>query len=86
MVARKEHVEALLEVKNRTAVQSALDHLLDMLRLNRRDVMGVRDTIPALYIRLDRDQECYVADIPGDPSRLGRRRRAIPSHQERRCP
>lgn len=59
MVARKEHVEALLEVKNRTAVQSALDHLLDMLRLNRRDVMGVRDTIPALYIRLDRDQECY---------------------------
>lgn len=40
-------------------MQSALDHLLDMLRLNRKDNMGVRDLIPALYIRLDQDRECY---------------------------
>jgi hypothetical protein len=55
------YVGALLEVKNRTAVQTALDYLLDMLRLNRKDNMGVRDRIPALFIRLDQDQdqECY---------------------------
>jgi hypothetical protein len=59
MRIRHSHVGALLEVKNRTAAQTALDHLLDMLRLNRKDNMGVRDLIPALYIRLDQDQECY---------------------------
>ncbi|PHH88599.1 hypothetical protein CDD83_7326 [Cordyceps sp. RAO-2017] len=40
-------------------VQTALNHLLDMLRLCRSDNMGVRDLIPALYIRLGRDQEAY---------------------------
>lgn len=59
MRARYAHVEALLKAKNRTAVQTALDHLLDMLRLNRSDNMGVRDIIPTLYLRLGRDQECY---------------------------
>jgi hypothetical protein len=59
MRVRHSHVGALLEIKNRTAVQTALDHLLDMLRLDRKDNMGVRDLIPALYIRLDQDQECY---------------------------
>jgi hypothetical protein len=59
MRVRHSHVGALLEVKNRTAVQTTLDHLLDMLRLNRKDNMGVRDLIPALYIRLDQDQERY---------------------------
>lgn len=59
MRVRHAHVGTLLEIKNRTAVQSALGHLLDMLRLDRRDTMGVRDLIPGLYIRLDRYQECY---------------------------
>lgn len=59
MRVRHAHVGALLEIKNRTAVQSALDHLLDMLRLDRKDTMGVRDLIPGLYIRLDKDQKCY---------------------------
>ena len=49
----------LLRVKNRNAVQTALNHLLDMLRLCRSDNMGVRDLVPLLYIRLDKDQECY---------------------------
>ena len=40
-------------------MQSALDHLLYILRLSRKDNMGVRDLIPGLYIRLDQDQECY---------------------------
>ncbi|KAK5987035.1 hypothetical protein PT974_11151 [Cladobotryum mycophilum] len=41
------------------AVQIALDHLVDMIRLSRSDNMGVRSQIPALYIRLGRDQEAY---------------------------
>lgn len=41
------------------AVQTALDHLLDMLRLCRSDNMGVRDLVPALFMRLGRDQEAY---------------------------
>jgi hypothetical protein len=41
------------------AVEAALDHYLDMLRLSRIDSMRVRDLIPALYIRLCRDQEGY---------------------------
>lgn len=40
-------------------VQDALDHLLDMLRLCRSDNVGVRGLIPALYIRLGRDQAAY---------------------------
>jgi len=52
MRARYGHVEALLKIKNRIAVRTALDHLLDMLRLNRSDNMGLRDIVPALYLRL----------------------------------
>ncbi|KJZ80183.1 hypothetical protein HIM_00033 [Hirsutella minnesotensis 3608] len=40
-------------------VQTSLDHLLDMLRLCRGDNMGLRQLIPALYVRLGRDQEAY---------------------------
>ncbi|KAK8041453.1 hypothetical protein PG994_014460 [Apiospora phragmitis] len=40
-------------------VAEALDHFLDMLRLCRSDNMGVRDHVPALMLRLDRDQEVY---------------------------
>lgn len=57
--ARYAYVEALLKIQNRTAIETALDHLLDILRLNRSDNMGVRSQIPGLYLLLDRDQECY---------------------------
>ncbi|KAM0700537.1 hypothetical protein Q7P35_012258 [Cladosporium inversicolor] len=59
MRARYDHVEALLKIKNRTAVQKALEHLLDMLRLNRSDNMCLRDLVPALHLRLGREQACY---------------------------
>jgi len=59
MRARYGHVEAVLKIKSRTAVQTALDHLLDMLRLNRSDNMGLRDLVPALHLRLGREQACY---------------------------
>ncbi|KAK8017385.1 hypothetical protein PG993_013711 [Apiospora rasikravindrae] len=37
----------------------ALEHFWDMLRLCRSDNMGIRDHVPSLLLRLDRDQECY---------------------------
>jgi hypothetical protein len=52
-------VEALLKVKTPDAVDAAFQHLMDMLRLCRGDNMGVRDLVPALFLRLGKDQECY---------------------------
>jgi hypothetical protein len=52
-------VEAILKVKTPDAVDTALQHLMDMLRLCRGDNMGVRDLVPALFLRLGKDQECY---------------------------
>jgi hypothetical protein len=52
-------VEALLKVKTPDAVAAAFQHLMDMLRLCRGDNMGVRDLVPALFLRLGKDQECY---------------------------
>ncbi|KAF2669939.1 hypothetical protein BT63DRAFT_225724 [Microthyrium microscopicum] len=52
-------VEALQRMRSHDSVVAQLDHLKDMLRLSNSDNMGVRDLIPALYLRLDRDQECY---------------------------
>ncbi|KAK7910720.1 hypothetical protein PG985_013201 [Apiospora marii] len=40
-------------------VTEALDHFQDMLRLCRSDNMGIRDHLPSLMLRLNRDQECY---------------------------
>jgi hypothetical protein len=59
MRARVALVEALLKANTAQAVTSSLDHLLDMLQLCRIDPMGARDVVPALYIRLGRDQEAY---------------------------
>lgn len=44
---------------HRLAVQESLHHLLDMLRLDRSDNMELRDMVPALFIRLGRDQDAY---------------------------
>jgi hypothetical protein len=59
MRARFALVEAILKIKAFAAVQSAFDHLRDMLRLCRSDNMGVRDLVPALLLRLGKDQESY---------------------------
>jgi len=59
MRARYAVVEALLNVKSLDAVNAALDHVLDLLRLCRSDNMGVRELVPALFLRLGKDQECY---------------------------
>lgn len=59
MDPRYASVEALLKVKSHTAVQTALDHLLDILRLGHFHSMRVHSLIPALYLRLGQDQEFY---------------------------
>lgn len=41
------------------AVQTTLDHFLDMMRLCRGDNLGLRNIIPGLFIRLRRDQKAY---------------------------
>ncbi|KKP06420.1 hypothetical protein THAR02_01471 [Trichoderma harzianum] len=41
------------------SVSEAYEHMRDMLRLNRKDNMGIRDMVPAVMLRLDLDQECY---------------------------
>ncbi|RDW57401.1 hypothetical protein BP5796_12851 [Coleophoma crateriformis] len=59
MRARFAAVTALLRVHTVRAVEKALGHLTDMLRLCRSDNLGVRDIIPYLLLRLGREQECY---------------------------
>lgn len=59
MQARFALVEACLLVNTVEAVDAALGHLLEMLQLCRNDNMGLRDLVPALYLRLHRDQEAY---------------------------
>ncbi|KAJ9210657.1 hypothetical protein DTO166G4_7717 [Paecilomyces variotii] len=49
----------LLPLGTFDSVHEALEHLLDMLRLCRADNLGIRDIVPAIMLRLDRDQECY---------------------------
>ncbi len=59
MRARYGVLEALLKIKTTAAVQAALGHILDMLRLCRSDNMGVRSLAPSIYLRLSKDQGCY---------------------------
>lgn len=41
------------------AVETALDHMTDLMRLDRLDIMVLHKRVPSLYIRLGRDQQCY---------------------------
>lgn len=59
MRARFSAADALLKVDTTAAVEKALAHFTDMLRLSRSDNMGVRDLVPSLMLRLGREQECY---------------------------
>lgn len=64
-------VEAILEIETFDAVKFALDHNMDILRLNRSDNMGDQELVPALLLRLGRDQEYYDFGqvVPGHGSR-----------------
>ena len=52
-------MSAILNVRTGEAVEAALGHALEMLRLCRGDNQGVRSYVSALYLRLGRDQEAY---------------------------
>ncbi|KAI0885919.1 uncharacterized protein GGS22DRAFT_162295 [Annulohypoxylon maeteangense] len=59
MQARFDLISTLLNIKTGAAVEEALEHSLDMLQLNPGDNQGIRSHVPALYLRLGRDQEAY---------------------------
>lgn len=61
MMRRYEFVGTMLELfpGYLVAVQTAVDHIMDMLRLNRSDNMGLRNLVPAQLLRLGRDQDAY---------------------------
>lgn len=64
MRARHDFAFAILDHFGRSggridAVETALNHLWDMLRLSENDDMAVRYTVITLCIRLGRDQEAY---------------------------
>ncbi|KAI3397101.1 hypothetical protein diail_11244 [Diaporthe ilicicola] len=61
MRARYDFVDIMLEKfpRHQVAVQTAVSHLMDMLRLNRGDNMGLRNVVPALMLRLGSDQDAY---------------------------
>ncbi|KAH7358398.1 hypothetical protein B0T11DRAFT_340700 [Plectosphaerella cucumerina] len=59
MRARFAAANALLQIHTIAAGELALAHFKDMMRLNRSDDMGVRNIIPPLLLRLDKEQECY---------------------------
>lgn len=59
MRARFAAANALLKINSVLAVEKALGHFTDMLRLCRSDNLGIRDIVPDLLLRLGREQECY---------------------------
>lgn len=59
MIARHHAADALLQVGTVAAVDQALRHFTDMLRLSQSDNMGVRNIVPGLMLRLGREQECH---------------------------
>lgn len=59
MRARYDWIYHGLKTKTRYAVVTAVENLEDMFRLCRSDNMGLRWSVPHLYLRLGRDQECY---------------------------
>jgi hypothetical protein len=59
MQARYYLIDALLRINTAQAIEAALEHGMDMLRLNRSDNQSIRSIVPWLFLRLRRDQECY---------------------------
>jgi len=59
MRARYGLVESLLKIKTHAVVKATSDYIIDMLRICRSDNIGVRGLAPALFLRLEKDQQCY---------------------------
>ncbi|KAK8218852.1 hypothetical protein IWZ01DRAFT_166762 [Phyllosticta capitalensis] len=59
MRARCDYANSLAATETIEGNSLALDHSMDMIRLNRSDNLGMRSLIPTLLMRLGREQECY---------------------------
>jgi hypothetical protein len=59
MKSRNELVHELVRVNTKAVVEAALEHTLGIMRLNPQDPMCVRSIAHWLFLRLQRDQECY---------------------------
>jgi hypothetical protein len=59
MRARFAYIDSMKDIYTFDSVQIQLEHAQDMIRLCWSDNMGIRDYVPPLLLRLDRDQECY---------------------------
>ncbi|KAL7622893.1 hypothetical protein AAE478_006572 [Parahypoxylon ruwenzoriense] len=59
MRARFDLMSTLLNIRTGEAVEAALGHAVELVHLCRGDNLGVRSQVPALYLRLGRDQEAY---------------------------
>ncbi|KAL5390233.1 hypothetical protein DPSP01_001804 [Paraphaeosphaeria sporulosa] len=59
LTARFAVVKLQMKLNTRTAVQTALKNILDMLNERRQDDFYLRDLAPGLFLRLGCDQECY---------------------------
>jgi hypothetical protein len=59
MKTRFTYFQALQQLDTHKSTKLQLETLLDMLRLSCGDNMGVRDIVPGLMLRLNKDQECY---------------------------
>lgn len=74
MRARFALANALLRIDNTAAITQALEHFLDMMRLNPSDNLGVRDIMPHALLRLGLEQACYdflrwsAIDLGTDPA------------------
>jgi len=59
MQARYDYITAALNIRTGEGVQAALDSSLESLRLCRADNQAVRSGVPAMYLRLGRDQDAF---------------------------
>ncbi|KAK7542052.1 uncharacterized protein J3D65DRAFT_612451 [Phyllosticta citribraziliensis] len=59
MRARCAFINALIPAGTVESLSLALDHTMDMLRLCRGDNLGMRWQVPALLLRLGKEQQCY---------------------------
>ncbi|KAL9949845.1 hypothetical protein D7B24_007986 [Verticillium nonalfalfae] len=59
MRARYALTQTLIHLDTVPSLEEALDHGLDMLRLNRSDELGLRHQLPSVMVHLGREQEAY---------------------------
>ena len=57
--AQRSLMDLLTQVATQKSLRTALDHALDILRLDMCDILDVKQAIPAIMIRLGMDVEAY---------------------------